>query len=39
MGYIAEPEDIAGVVALLASEDSRYVTGQSILIDGGRWMV
>ncbi|MBI4011337.1 MAG: SDR family oxidoreductase [Candidatus Rokubacteria bacterium] len=39
MGYIAEPEDIAGVVAFLASEDSRYVTGQSILIDGGRWMI
>jgi acetoacetyl-CoA reductase/3-oxoacyl-[acyl-carrier protein] reductase len=38
MGYIAEPEDVAGVVAFLASEDSRYVTGQSLLIDGGRWM-
>lgn len=39
MGYIAEPEDVAGVVAFLASEESRYVTGQSILIDGGRSMV
>jgi len=39
MGYVAEPEDVAGVVAFLASDDARYVTGQSILIDGGRWMI
>jgi NAD(P)-dependent dehydrogenase (short-subunit alcohol dehydrogenase family) len=39
MGYVAEPDDVAGVVAFLASDDARYVTGQSILIDGGRWMI
>ena len=39
LGYIAEPSDVASVVAFLASDDARYVTGQSILIDGGRWMV
>jgi acetoacetyl-CoA reductase/3-oxoacyl-[acyl-carrier protein] reductase len=39
MGYVAEPADVAGVVAFLASDDARYITGQSILIDGGRWMV
>ncbi|MGA9866806.1 MAG: SDR family NAD(P)-dependent oxidoreductase [Acetobacteraceae bacterium] len=39
MGYIAEPEDVGNVVVFLASEDSRFMTGQSILIDGGRWMV
>jgi NAD(P)-dependent dehydrogenase (short-subunit alcohol dehydrogenase family) len=39
MGYVAEPEDVAGVVAFLASDDARYITGQSILIDGGRWML
>ena len=39
MGYVAEPEDVAGVVAFLASDDARYITGQSILIDGGRWMI
>ena len=38
-GYIAEPEDVAGCVAFLASDDARYVTGQTLLIDGGRWMV
>ena len=35
---IADPEDVAGVVAFLASDDARYITGQTLLIDGGRWM-
>lgn len=39
MGFVAEPEDVAGVVAFLASDDSRYITGQTLLIDGGRWML
>jgi len=39
MSFVAEPEDVAGVVAFLASEDARYVTGQTLLIDGGRWMI
>ncbi|MCA0423280.1 MAG: SDR family oxidoreductase [Proteobacteria bacterium] len=38
-GFIAEPKDVAGVVAFLASEDARYITGQTVLIDGGRWML
>jgi NAD(P)-dependent dehydrogenase (short-subunit alcohol dehydrogenase family) len=38
-GFIAEPEDVAGVVAFLASDDARYITGQTLPIDGGRWMV
>jgi 2-hydroxycyclohexanecarboxyl-CoA dehydrogenase len=39
LGRIGEPEDIASMVALLASEEGRFITGQSILINGGRWMV
>jgi NAD(P)-dependent dehydrogenase (short-subunit alcohol dehydrogenase family) len=37
-GFVGEPEDVAGVVAFLASDDARYITGQTLLIDGGRWM-
>jgi glucose 1-dehydrogenase len=35
LGRVALPEDIASVVAFLSSEQSAYVTGQSILVDGG----
>ncbi len=39
LGFVGEPEDVANVVAFLASPASRYVTGQTLLIDGGRWMI
>jgi 3-oxoacyl-[acyl-carrier protein] reductase len=35
MGRIGLPADIADVVAFLVSEDARWVTGQSIRVDGG----
>ena len=35
MKRLAEPWEIAGVVAFLASQDSRYLTGQAIEVDGG----
>lgn len=38
MGYVAEPEDVAHAVAFLASDEARYVTGQTLVIDGGRYM-
>ena len=38
MKRMAEPWEIAGVVAFLASADSRYLTGQAIEVDGGMVM-
>lgn len=35
LGRAQTPEDVAALVAFLASEDSDYITGQSILTDGG----
>ena len=32
---LGEPDDIADLVVFLASEESRYITGQMITIDGG----
>lgn len=36
MGHIGEPEDIAGLAALLASPRARYITGVVIYVDGGQ---
>lgn len=35
LGRIGEPEDVADVVAFLASDESRWVTGRTLLTDGG----
>ncbi|PPK68861.1 3-oxoacyl-ACP reductase [Actinokineospora auranticolor] len=35
LGRFAEPEEIAGAVAFLASDDSSFITASSFLVDGG----
>ncbi|KAH9952006.1 NAD-binding protein [Amylocystis lapponica] len=35
LGRVGLPDDVAGVVSWLAGEDSKFVTGQAITVDGG----
>ena len=32
---VAQPDDIGGVIAFMASEDARWITGDTIRVDGG----
>lgn len=38
LARIGTPEDVSGVVAFLCSEAARYVTGQTVVVDGGLLM-
>jgi NAD(P)-dependent dehydrogenase (short-subunit alcohol dehydrogenase family) len=35
MGRFGKPEEIVGAAILLASDGSRFITGQAIVVDGG----
>ena len=35
LGRIAEPEDVANLVAFLASDESAFITGQAYNVNGG----
>lgn len=35
----AEPEDIAGPIAFLTSDDAAFVTGQALVVDGGLYKI
>jgi NAD(P)-dependent dehydrogenase (short-subunit alcohol dehydrogenase family) len=39
MGRIAEPDDIASAVVFFASDQSAFITGQTLLVNGGHWML
>ncbi len=34
MGHMGDPNDIAYAMLFLASDDAKYITGQTIVIDG-----
>ena len=36
LGHTGKPQDIAALVAFLASDDAGYITGEDFLVDGGR---
>ena len=38
MGRLAQPDEIAGLVSYLASDDAGYITGANISINGGLHM-
>ena len=38
LAQFGEPKDIANTVVFLASDDSRYITGQTIHVNGGMVM-
>lgn len=38
MASLGTPEDVAGAVAYLVSDDARYITGQTLHVNGGMYM-
>ncbi|MDH4096353.1 MAG: SDR family oxidoreductase, partial [Betaproteobacteria bacterium] len=38
IGRLGKPEDIAGAVLFLASDDAEFITGQTISVSGGLTM-
>ena len=36
LGRLGEPDDLAGVAAMLLGPDGRFITGEVIRVDGGR---
>ena len=38
LGTLGTPEDVASATAYLASEESHYITGQTLHVNGGMYM-
>ncbi|MNG11933.1 L-2,3-butanediol dehydrogenase [compost metagenome] len=39
LGRAAQPEDVVGVTRFLASDGASYITGQTIMVDGGMVLI
>ena len=39
MGRLGRPEDLLGLILFLVSDESLYITGQNILVDGGKTII
>jgi NAD(P)-dependent dehydrogenase (short-subunit alcohol dehydrogenase family) len=38
LNRLGDPEEVAAAVSFLVSDDARYITGQKLILDGGRFM-
>ncbi|OPY76255.1 MAG: 3-oxoacyl-(acyl-carrier-protein) reductase FabG [Syntrophorhabdus sp. PtaU1.Bin050] len=38
LGRLQQPRDVVGMVSFLASDEADFITGQTMLVDGGRFM-
>jgi NAD(P)-dependent dehydrogenase (short-subunit alcohol dehydrogenase family) len=38
LARLGQPEDLVGAVVFLASSESDFITGQALVVDGGRFM-
>ena len=38
LGKLGDPEDIAGAVRFLCSDEASFITGEVLLVDGGLGM-
>ena len=39
MERLGRPQDLCGIVFFLANDESSYITGQNILVDGGKTII
>lgn len=39
LGRVGQPEEIAGAISFLLSDNAKYITGETINVNGGMWMV